>query len=903
MDMTMSEYNFGFPVVIEGNLSIADGTTLTIPQGEVIKLNLGNFYVYGSLVALGTTNHPIVFTSFKDDSYGGDLNGDGFISAPAPGDWYTLTLYGYSDNDGGGEFNNCIFRYGGNYYNGEYAMMYFYDNSYAYLKNSVVEYSYYAGMNATSSLVQVRNTIFRNNNQYGVNVSGSPLPDLGQNTVESGGFNHFLDNGGGYQLYYVGYTDLPAYYNNWGYYDAQQIDEQIYDDNETGYTAQVLFTPWYDPDSPPWEFNAEFTVNFTQTSVGGQLQFTDLSTGLPLSWQWDFNSDGIIDSEEQNPVWSYNQPGLYTVTLTVNNGVVDDTQIKTDYINVGSYGAADLVSINDVPGDQGGWVYVTFNRSAFDTDPLIENVEYYSIELNHGFGWYAGAYSAAYAELQYTVICHTPFDSTAYSNGLIDFRVIASMDEGTFAGDPMQGYSVDNLKPSTPDNLNYQLAGNEITISWDPSPEADFAYFAIFRSSTSGLYYGEPWAVTTGTSFNEPIGANDVYYYTLRAYDFAGNQSDASEEIASLYQFSTILPPGWSGISTPKSPWNPDVETIVQPIEPYLTILQNQSGIYWPGQNINTLGIWDVESGYLIKISQYVGINIACSRESIAALEVNNGWNLIPVLSENPADVATVFSGTDVNIVKEAAGWRIFWPEYGINTIGSLQPGKSYFALMNAVGTLNFQSGGSDAGSAPGQLPENLPWEMPVFTPGTHVVAFNTSAAALLEDGDLLAAFTAVGDIAGIGSGKVLSLFGDDVLTTEKDGFEDAEPFSLRLYKPSTGEILDIEAVFDPLAPDGSFFRENGVSVVTSLKLSPTGTVDQKTASLSIYPNPTTGPVHISGIDHKMSVTIFDAQGNRVMQQEMHTGGTLDLSLLSKGIYQIRIASASFVFTEKIILN
>ena len=109
------------------------------------------------------------------------------------------------------------------------------------------------------------------------------------------------------------YTDLPAYYNNWGYYDAQQIDAQIYDDDETGYTSQVLFTPWYDPDSPPWEFNAEFTVNFTQTSVGGQLQFTDLSTGIPLSWQWDFNSDGILDSEEQNPVWSYNEPGLYTV--------------------------------------------------------------------------------------------------------------------------------------------------------------------------------------------------------------------------------------------------------------------------------------------------------------------------------------------------------------------------------------------------------------------------------------------------------------------------------------------------------------------------------------------------------------------------------------------------------------
>ena len=583
--------------------------------------------------------------------------------------------------------------------------------------------------------------------------------------------------------------------------------------------------------------------------------------------------------------------------------MVDDTEVKTDYINVGSYGAAELISIADVPQDQGGWVYVTFSRSAFDTDPLIENVEYYTLELNHGFGWYSGAYSAAYAEPQYTVLVHTPFDSTAYGNGLIDFRVIASMDEGTYASDAMQGYSVDNLKPAAPDNLNYQLAGNEITISWDPSPDADFDYFAMFRSSTSGLYYGEPWAVTTGTSFSETIGANDVFYYTIKACDFAGNESDASEEIASLYQFSTILPPGWTGISTPKSPWNTDVETIFQPIQPYLTILQNQSGIYWPGQNINTLGNWDVESGYLIKTNQYVGLNIACSRQSIATLDVGAGWNLIPVLSENPVDIASVFAGADTKIVKEAAGWRVFWPEYGINTIGSLQPGKSYFASMNAAGMLNFLSGGSDAGAETDQLPENLPWDMPVFTPGTHVVAFNASAAASLEDGDLLAAFTSSGGIAGIGSGKVLCLFGDDVLTTEKDGFEDAEPFRLRLYRPSTGEILDLETIFDPLAQDAGFFRENGVSVVTSLKLSPTGMVDQIHAGLSIYPNPTTGPIHISGIDCNMSVTVFDAHGNKVMQQEMHTGGTLDLSLLSKGIYQIRIASDSYVFTEKNILD
>lgn len=65
-------------------------------------------------------------------------------------------------------------------------------------------------------------------------------------------------------------------------------------------------------------------ANFTASPESGiaplQVTFTDKSTGPPTSWAWDFNSDGITDSTQQNPVHTYNVPGTYSVTLTATNG-------------------------------------------------------------------------------------------------------------------------------------------------------------------------------------------------------------------------------------------------------------------------------------------------------------------------------------------------------------------------------------------------------------------------------------------------------------------------------------------------------------------------------------------------------------------------------------------------------
>jgi len=78
---------------------------------------------------------------------------------------------------------------------------------------------------------------------------------------------------------------------------------------------------------------ANFEASDTLGKPPFEVQFNDLSSNV-VSWEWDFDSDGVIDSYEQNPTYTYADTGYYTVKLTAQYSVIIDEAIRYDYIHV-----------------------------------------------------------------------------------------------------------------------------------------------------------------------------------------------------------------------------------------------------------------------------------------------------------------------------------------------------------------------------------------------------------------------------------------------------------------------------------------------------------------------------------------------------------------------------------------
>ncbi|PKL67474.1 MAG: hypothetical protein CVV28_06350 [Methanobacteriales archaeon HGW-Methanobacteriales-1] len=144
-------------------------------------------------------------------------------------------------------------------------------------------------------------------------------------------------------------------------------------------------------------------ANFTSNVVNGTspltIHFTDTSVGLkPLTYEWDFNNDGTVDSTEENPTHTYALPGTYTVRLNVSSAYVSSEIIKTNYILVsnldirapdvsanlsdGYYNISQSVSLNVTDdNDPNPQIYYTLNGTEPDTNstlytgPIDVNVE------------------------------------------------------------------------------------------------------------------------------------------------------------------------------------------------------------------------------------------------------------------------------------------------------------------------------------------------------------------------------------------------------------------------------------------------------------------------------------------------------------------------------------------------
>jgi hypothetical protein len=126
------------PYIVEKDLIIPTGKTVTIPQGCIFLFSpFTGLIVDGTLIVLGSAESPVVFTSINDSLYNKNS-----MRPPEPFDWNGLLLRGNSHG--------------------------------SHLNHFTLSYSVY-GIKSQSSNMAINNGIFRSNGQFHLTANDSIL--------------------------------------------------------------------------------------------------------------------------------------------------------------------------------------------------------------------------------------------------------------------------------------------------------------------------------------------------------------------------------------------------------------------------------------------------------------------------------------------------------------------------------------------------------------------------------------------------------------------------------------------------------------------------------------------------------------------------------------------------------
>ncbi len=339
--------------------------------------------------------------------------------------------------------------------------------------------------------------------------------------------------------------------------------------------------------------------------VRARLTSTQLD-GVP--WIWELSSD---TGENWTPIaptstWTrLTDPGSDLVWRSTQEvaGAVNPSvsELTIDWLNA----FAPLLSITDVPDDQGRRVELSFTRSGYDFAdevelPVVGYAVYLRVDdearaaevvkdgaapapaelegspldsygasrvralgddrfvlggdLARGSAFPPGVWESVAWVLptqsdQYTRETFTFADSTSAGNHWSVFLTATHTSDPSiwFTSYPDSAYSVDNIPPSIPTGL--ALVGTEL--SWDSASESDFEYHSVYGSATAG-FDGTAALIGYTVDPTYDVSSESYAFYHVTTTDHAGNEGEAasvegtllSSPDASIPTVYALSPPG-----------------------------------------------------------------------------------------------------------------------------------------------------------------------------------------------------------------------------------------------------------------------------------------------------------------------------------------------------------------------
>jgi hypothetical protein len=366
---------------------------------------------------------------------------------------------------------------------------------------------------------------------------------------------------------------------------------------------------------------------------------------------------------------------------------------------------------------------------------------------------------------------------------------------------------------------------------------------------------------------------------------------------------------GWSGISSYLSPFLSPVSEILQPITSNLVVLQDEANSYWPAQSVNTLGNWNSQTGYKIKVSHNSYLRIPGSDIENQAITLTEGWNILPVLSTCPVECGTLFSQIpQIQVVKEIASTRVYWLGQGIESLQNLLPGVAYHVYASAAATLNFPECNDKQYDITINKTDS-PWETISPTGNSHLISIPNTVLQNFTVNDKIGVFTPNGKCAGLVAienledNVVLVAFENDSLVHRIDGFVENNPLSFRLNKNATGEVLNLAATFDNTMPQTNLFHPKGLSAITNLVPGSTG-IQNIINDITIFPNPAKSSVLVELSNNQQARLEIISPSGQVVETLYFQGiSNVNVSVLPKGVYLFRITGESVHAVRKVVIQ
>lgn len=153
---------------------------------------------------------------------------------------------------------------------------------------------------------------------------------------------------------------------------------------------------------------------------------------------------------------------------------------------------------------------------------------------------------------------------------------------------------------------------------------------------------------------------------------------------AQMQEQDILIAKGWSGISAYLNPKNPNLDELFSDNLEHLEFLNNENSFYQADNPASNMTTWESNYGFLVKSNADFTLTVPGYAESIRHLELHQGWNLIPVNTQQRIGVSTLITEPEnqILVIKEACDIKTYWPGEGLQSLKYLEPGKSYYIKL-----------------------------------------------------------------------------------------------------------------------------------------------------------------------------------------------------------------------------